>query len=180
MNDMHGLALDACDIALLLEQTDGWVTGLQLAAAALGKLPAAERRAAIQGFDAAHPYVRAYFDEEVWPGQSAETQRNLMTMAGQRMMKAGAALELHTLYLDYVRARARMAPVAQLRPAQVDALSARESEVLALVARGMSNRDIARQICVAPGTVKRHLHNIFSKLNIRNRTEAVAYASMRN
>lgn len=179
LNGVHGLALDAFDIALLLERTDGWVTGLQLASAALGKLPAVERRTAIQAFDGAHPYVRAYFDEEVWPSQSIEMQRSLLSMAGQRTMKASAASEMHALYLDYVRARARSNTVAHTHPQQVDALSARESEVLALVARGLSNRDIARQICVAPGTVKRHLHNIFSKLNIRNRTEAVAYASMR-
>ena len=53
-------------------------------------------------------------------------------------------------------------------------LSVREQEVLALVRAGLSNREIAGRIYVATGTVKRHLHNILSKLNARNRAEAVS------
>ena len=55
-------------------------------------------------------------------------------------------------------------------------LSRREVEVLQLIEEGLTNREIAQHIVVEQGTVKRHVHNILSKLNARNRTEAVAKA----
>jgi LuxR family maltose regulon positive regulatory protein len=64
---------------------------------------------------------------------------------------------------------------ASANPAS-DALSERELEVVALMAQGLSNAQIAQRICVAPGTVKRHVHNIFGKLNARTRAEAIANA----
>ncbi len=53
-------------------------------------------------------------------------------------------------------------------------LSERELEVLHLVARGYSNRQIAEALFITLGTVKKHLNNIFSKLQVKNRTQAVA------
>lgn len=55
-------------------------------------------------------------------------------------------------------------------------LSARELEVLRLVAAGQSNRDIAHWLTLADGTVKRHISNIFTKLNARSRMDAVVRA----
>jgi LuxR family maltose regulon positive regulatory protein len=54
--------------------------------------------------------------------------------------------------------------------------SERELEVLRLVARGLSNRQIAEALFVTLGTVKKHLNKIFSKLQVKNRTQAVARA----
>jgi LuxR family maltose regulon positive regulatory protein len=56
------------------------------------------------------------------------------------------------------------------------ALSERELEVLRLVARGYSNRQIADTLFVTSGTVKKHLNNIFGKLQVKNRTESVVRA----
>ncbi len=66
----------------------------------------------------------------------------------------------------------------QYPPAQhiLDPLSAREIEVLQLMARGETNGEIARNLIIAPATVKRHVSNILSKLQATNRTQAVAYA----
>jgi LuxR family maltose regulon positive regulatory protein len=55
-------------------------------------------------------------------------------------------------------------------------LSGRELEVLRLIASGLSNREIAQELFVTPGTVKRHTHNIYGKLEVRSRTQAVARA----
>ncbi len=55
-------------------------------------------------------------------------------------------------------------------------LSERELEVLRLLAEGLSNRDIARRIVVSPGTVKRHIHNIYGKLDTHNRLQTVERA----
>ncbi|MGH3521005.1 MAG: LuxR C-terminal-related transcriptional regulator [Haloechinothrix sp.] len=62
---------------------------------------------------------------------------------------------------------------AQPRPG---GLSAREVEVLTLVAAGMSNRDIAADLVLSEKTVARHLSNIFTKLGVSSRTAAAAYA----
>jgi LuxR family maltose regulon positive regulatory protein len=53
-------------------------------------------------------------------------------------------------------------------------LSERELEVLRLVSRGLSNRQIAEALFITLGTVKKHLNNIFGKLQVQNRTQAVA------
>jgi LuxR family maltose regulon positive regulatory protein len=61
-------------------------------------------------------------------------------------------------------------------PELVEPLSKREIEVLRLVARGLSNREIAQALYVTVGTVKKHLNNIFGKLEVGNRTQAAARA----
>jgi DNA-binding NarL/FixJ family response regulator len=55
-------------------------------------------------------------------------------------------------------------------------LSTRETEILGSVARGLSNRAIAQDLWLSDQTVKFHLHNIYRKLGVRNRTEAAKYA----
>ena len=57
-----------------------------------------------------------------------------------------------------------------------EVLSEREREVLALVAAGLSNKQIARRLDISPNTVKTHTRNLFAKLNVARRTEAVARA----
>ena len=52
-------------------------------------------------------------------------------------------------------------------------LTEREREVVCLAAKGMSNDEIGKQLCLALGTVKWHLHNIYEKLKVRNRTQAI-------
>jgi LuxR family maltose regulon positive regulatory protein len=58
----------------------------------------------------------------------------------------------------------------------IDPLSARELEVLHLIAAGASNEEIAEQLVIAISTVKRHVSNIFGKLAVSNRTQAVTRA----
>ncbi|THJ74286.1 response regulator [Candidatus Frankia alpina] len=55
-------------------------------------------------------------------------------------------------------------------------LTDREMEVLRLVAKGMNNRDIAKQLYISENTVKNHIRNILEKLQLHSRMEAVVYA----
>lgn len=61
-------------------------------------------------------------------------------------------------------------------PAQVDDLTPRERDVLVLIAKGRSNKVIARELGVAEKTVKTHVSHIFSKLDLTDRTQAALYA----
>jgi LuxR family maltose regulon positive regulatory protein len=58
----------------------------------------------------------------------------------------------------------------------LEPLSERELEVLVLLAAGKSNRQIASELFVASSTVKTHIKNIYGKLDVRNRTQAVSRA----
>lgn len=60
-----------------------------------------------------------------------------------------------------------------------DALSEREVEVLQLIAHGSANRQIAEQLMISESTVKTHVANIFSKMNVRHRTQAVTQGLQR-
>ena len=64
-------------------------------------------------------------------------------------------------------------PVEPLMPGE---LSPRETEVLSLVARGMSNRLIARNLFISEKTVKNHLYSIFRKIGVTDRTKAALFA----
>ena len=62
------------------------------------------------------------------------------------------------------------------RPSGATVLSERETAVLDAVARGLSNREIGRQLWISEQTVKFHLRNVYRKLGISSRTEAARYA----
>jgi two-component system, NarL family, response regulator LiaR len=67
-------------------------------------------------------------------------------------------------------------PAERGRPPTVDPLSERELEVLRLVAKGMSNREIADQLVVGETTVRSHVGSILAKLQLASRTQAALYA----
>ena len=70
-----------------------------------------------------------------------------------------------------VKAKAR----EMWRDGRGDRLTAREMDVLACIAKGFSNQDIAKALFVSGKTVKNHLTNIFRKLNVNDRTQALIY-----
>jgi DNA-binding NarL/FixJ family response regulator len=69
--------------------------------------------------------------------------------------------------------------ITGLRPgprATADGLTARETEVLRLIAQGLSNPEIAERLYISEATVKTHINNTFAKIGARHRAEAVRYA----
>lgn len=72
---------------------------------------------------------------------------------------------------------AATAPKPHITPG--DDLTDRERQVLELVARGMSNKEIANQLTLSPHTVKAHLRTILDKLHLRSRSQAAAWAARR-
>ncbi|MBI9050580.1 MAG: response regulator transcription factor [Anaerolineaceae bacterium] len=61
-------------------------------------------------------------------------------------------------------------------PGQAESLTDREVEILKLVARGLSNRQISEQLIISEATVRSHVSNILAKLHLASRTQAVLYA----
>jgi DNA-binding NarL/FixJ family response regulator len=58
----------------------------------------------------------------------------------------------------------------------MNSLTSREREIVLALAEGLSNKDIGRRLNLAEGTVKVHLHNIYNKLGVRNRTALAVLA----
>jgi DNA-binding NarL/FixJ family response regulator len=75
-----------------------------------------------------------------------------------------------------VQRRLLAAATAPAGPTLPDGLTAREGEVLALIAEGLSNREIARRLYVSEATVKSHINRLFAKTGVRDRAQAVQYA----
>lgn len=73
--------------------------------------------------------------------------------------------------------RKAMAPAAGPRPDDLARLTPREREVLDLVAQGQTNKEIARDLGIGPGTVKAHVEKLIAKLGVADRTQAAVFAA---
>jgi len=97
-------------------------------------------------------------------------------VAAIRTVAAGEALLDPAVTRRVVDAFAQTAPDNPRPPRELADLTKRELEVLRLVARGLSNPEIARELIVSGATAKTHVSNVLSKLGLRDRVQAVVYA----
>jgi DNA-binding NarL/FixJ family response regulator len=95
-------------------------------------------------------------------------------VAAVRVIAAGEALLAPSVTRRLIEEFAKRAPTASR--AELAELTDREREVLVLMARGLSNREIARSLFVAETTVKTHVGRILGKLRLRDRAQAVVLA----
>ncbi|MCR6485541.1 response regulator transcription factor [Amycolatopsis sp. OK19-0408] len=114
--------------------------------------------------DALRAGARGYLTKNAGRAEIAAALRS--AAAGQAMFTAEVSDRL-------VEALAAPPKSTAERP---DGLTAREAEVLALVARGLTNQEIAAELYIGEATVKTHINNSFAKIGARHRAEAVRYA----
>lgn len=96
-------------------------------------------------------------------------------IAAVRVVAAGDALIAPTITKRLIEQFARAAP-PRVRPAALQELTPRELEILILVARGMSNGEIAEDLVLSQATVKTHVKRVLAKLDLRDRVQAVVLA----
>jgi len=126
-------------------------------------------------------YVRVFVDE-------GAPMAELLRLAASRGIAVGYVREILAAF-EQDRSRSRVSgsrstvtPASNLRPETLkpetllEPLSEREMEVLRLIADGLSNREIADRLTIVVGTAKRHASNIYAKLDVHNRVQAVARA----
>lgn len=120
-------------------------------------------------YDAIKAGATGYLLKEIPIEELAEAVRAVHD--GQSLISPSMASKLLTEF-------ALMAKRTDDRRNQVPAprLTERELEVLKLVARGLNNRDIAKELFISENTVKNHIRNILEKLQLHSRMEAVVYA----
>ena len=117
-----------------------------------------------QLIEALHLGIRGFILKEMATKLLVECLRRVHA-GGQWLEKDSANRAMAKL----VRREAKGREIATL-------LTPREIEVVRMVAKGLMNKEIAAQLCIADGTVKIHLHNIYEKLKINRRAELVRFA----
>jgi LuxR family maltose regulon positive regulatory protein len=110
-------------------------------------------------------YIRIFVDE-------GKPMQQLLTEAQSRQIMPGYVKTLLSAFDSN-----QQSIMANASQALIEPLSERELEVLQLIAEGLSNRQISERLFLALSTIKGHNRNIFDKLGVKRRTEAVARAS---
>jgi DNA-binding NarL/FixJ family response regulator len=95
---------------------------------------------------------------------------------GIRAVASGEALLAPTVTRRLIEEFARIGPAKKSAPAELEELTPRELEVLGLLARGLSNAEIAERLVLSDTTVKTHVTHLLGKLGLRDRVQAVVLA----
>ena len=118
-------------------------------------------------FDALHAGASGFLLKDVPPEQ---------LVAGIRIVAEGDSLLSPSVTRRLIESFIRERQQAPKPPPELEELTARELEILGLIARGLSNAEIAEQLVVSGTTVKTHVARVLSKLGLRDRVQAVVLA----
>lgn len=116
--------------------------------------------------DALRAGARGYLTKDAGRTEIAAALRS--AAAGQAIFTAAVS--------DRLVAALDGRPATRAKAELPDGLTAREAEVLGLIARGLTNAEIAGELFIGEATVKTHINNAFAKIGARHRAEAVRYA----
>lgn len=174
-NGLQGveLALELRPDVMLCDVEMPVMTGVEAATRVLAELPATKvvLLTVSEDDDYLIPAIRAgvhgYLLKDMHPDQLFETLR------GVAHGESPLAPKLVGRLMAELRGSHQPVP-ADEEPAQAE-LSARELEIMRLVADGLSNREIGRRLSITEGTVKNHVHNALGKLGMENRIQAAAF-----
>lgn len=119
-------------------------------------------------YDAVRAGVNGYLLKEVAIGEVADAVRAVA--AGHSLVSPSMASKLFTEFTALAEG------VEERRQSTAPRLTERELDVLKLVAKGLSNREIGAELFIAENTVKNHVRNVLEKLQLHSRMEAVVYA----
>jgi DNA-binding NarL/FixJ family response regulator len=148
--------------------------GIAATRAVLGRTQSATRVLIVTTFD-----IDEYVYEALRAGASGFLLKNAPPeelVRAVRVIAAGDSLLAPRVTTRLIEAFSRQQPTPPPPPAALNELTPREHEVLVLVARGLSNAEIADQLVVSRGTVKTHVERILMKLDLRDRIQAVVLA----
>jgi DNA-binding NarL/FixJ family response regulator len=147
------------------------------------RMPEMSGVAAISRIKAEHPEIQILVLTTY--ESDADILRAVETGASGYLLKDAPREELFGAIRVVAEGKSPLAPTVatrlmqRMRGSEEEALSTREIEVLELVARGTSNKEIAKQLWVSETTVKSHMLHIFDKLGVTDRTAAVTEALKR-
>ncbi|MFJ9843858.1 response regulator [Kitasatospora sp. NPDC101155] len=189
--EVVGAAADGEEAVALVERHHPHVVLMDL------RMPRVDGVEATRRIRAAHPETEVVVlttyadDDSLFPALQAGARGYLTKDAGGeeiakaiadvRAGAAGLSPQVQLRLLERLSEKpTQPAPTAE-RPAArsgelPDGLTVREAEVLALIAEGLSNAEIAQRLFVSQATVKTHINNLFAKTAVRDRAQAVAYA----
>lgn len=182
-SDEVDVVADAADGQELLELVERYRPDVVVVDVAMPRLDGLE---AVRRLREHHPEVRSLVftmhDEEAY------VHRAIMAGVSGYLLKTATADELIRGITAVAEGKAALHPavtrhlldgfagMTEPKGREAEPLSAREHDVLQLLAYGKSNKEIARQLGIGPQTVKTHISHIFSKMGAADRTDAVALA----
>lgn len=179
-----GRALEGLGVGLILTNAQGRVTWLNRAAhRVIGLDPEASRGRPLQSLlqdpKLAEFWRGALAVDDLVHGEiplSLPRPSHLRANATTARDPHGQLLGRALLFCEVPAASAAERPARPLPTGAPEGLTPQELKVLGLVGDGLSNRQIAERMQVAPSTVRSHLKHLYSKLGLRSRSEAVSYA----
>jgi DNA-binding NarL/FixJ family response regulator len=179
--EVVGEAIDGADAIRQFEKLDPDVVVMDVRMPTMDGIEATRRLSALER--PARVLILTTFDLDEYVYEALRTGASGFLLkdrppeelvAAVRVIAAGEALLAPSVTRRLIEEFARRAPLA--KRSELDQLTEREREVLVLMARGLSNAEIAKALFVAESTVKTHVGRVLHKLGLRDRAQAVVLA----